>query len=90
MTEIHSDTESAARPDSDVTIDEYFRTVRPDVRVRNALARGNVETMAQLCAMSDERLMRIRNFGLKCLDVVIEERQKYLAARKLPPNQRGP
>ncbi len=90
MTIISSDTESAARPDSDVTIDEYFRTVRPDVRVRNALMRAGYTTMAQLCEMSDERLMRIRNFGAYCLAVVVEERQKYLTAKKLPPRQRGP
>ncbi len=75
-----SDTESAKGSDRDITIDEYFKTVRLDIRVHNALLRGGVKTMAKMCKMSDDELMRIRNFGPKCLEVVVEERQKYLAA----------
>ncbi len=66
-----------------MTTGEYFQTVRPDVRVRNALLRGNIKTMAEMCEMSDDELMRIRNFGAYCLAVVAEERQKYLATQKL-------
>jgi DNA-directed RNA polymerase alpha subunit len=69
----------------DITTDEYFTKICPNTRIRNALMRSNINTMAQVCAMSEERLMRIRNFGMKCLDIVLEERQKYIAESRLPP-----
>ncbi len=77
--------ESTERPGGGITIDEYFRTVRPDARVRNALRRAGVTTMARLCGMTTLELMRIRNFGVKCLKVVLEEREKYLNLEEETP-----
>ena len=89
VTYISSEVKSAATPESDITIEEYFTTVRYDIRVHNALLRGGINTMAELCEMSDEQLMRVRNFGAYCLAVVVEERQKYLAARKQQSSRNG-
>ncbi len=61
------------------TTNEYFTSACPNTRIRNALAGGGIKTMAQLCAMTEEQLMRVRNFGLKSLDIVLVERKKFLA-----------
>lgn len=37
------------------------------VRVRNCLRRARIETMEQLREQSDDDLMQIRGFGVKCL-----------------------
>ncbi len=63
----------------DMTVAEYFTYICPNRRIHNALVRGRVTTMEQVCAMSEQELLRIRNFGGKALAIVLTERQKYLA-----------
>ncbi len=65
--------------DKKITTYAYFTTVCPNTRIRNALAGGGIKTMAQLCAMTEEQLMRVRNFGLISLAIALEEWQKFLA-----------
>ncbi len=66
MTNISDYTGSTEGPDGDITIDEYFRTVRPDARVRNALRRAGVTTMARLCEMTDAERASYSNLVLMC------------------------
>ena len=50
-------------------------------RTINCLVRGRIETMDQLCAMSTERLYRVRNAGDKCVWLMLLVRDKYMAER---------
>ena len=67
---------------AELTVAEYFTKICPNRRIHNALVRGNITGMEQVCAMSEEQLMRVRNFGGKSLAIVLAERQKYLAGRQ--------
>ncbi len=49
------------------------------VRVYNCLKRAGIDTVEQLCRMTDEELMKLRNFGVGCLN---EVRRKIGAHRK--------
>jgi DNA-directed RNA polymerase alpha subunit len=64
-----------------MTVMEYFTIVCPNQRICNALYRGGVITMEEVCGMPEEELLRVRNFGVTSLAIVLEERQKYLARR---------
>ncbi len=64
-----------------MTVAEYFTKVCPNRRIHNALVRGRITTMEQVCAMSEEQLIRVRNLGRKSLAIVLAERQKYLAGK---------
>ncbi len=64
-----------------MTVAEYFTKVCPHRRIHNALVRGRITTMEQVCAMSEEQLTRVRNLGRKSLAIVLAERQKYLVSK---------
>ncbi len=65
--------------DKSMTTNEYFTAIRPSVRVRNCLFRAGIHTMGEVCSMSEEEILRVRNLGQKSLAIVLEERQKFLA-----------
>ncbi len=64
--------------DKNMTTNEYFTAIRPSVRVRNCLNRASIHTMGEVCSMSEEEILRVRNLGRKSLAIVLEERQKFL------------
>lgn len=43
------------------------------VRTYNCLKRANIDTVEQLSQMTDDDLMRVRNFGQRCLTEVREK-----------------
>lgn len=49
------------------------------VRTYNCLKRGKIDTVEQLSQMSDDDLLRLRNFGQRCL---AEVREKIALPRK--------
>jgi len=55
---------------------EYIKLT---VRTINALMRGGIETMDELCSISEENLARVRNLGTKCLEMALFMRDKYKA-----------
>jgi DNA-directed RNA polymerase alpha subunit len=70
----------------------YFnrhRPGKPDITIRciNAIMRSGIETMDDLCEKDEEQLMRIRNFGQKCLEHTITLREKYALEKN--NNQKG-
>ncbi len=65
--------------DKNMTTDEYFTSVCPNVRIRNCLVRAGIHTMEEVCLMTEEKILRVRNLGLISLAIVLEERQKFLA-----------
>jgi hypothetical protein len=70
----------------------YFgrhRPGKPDITIRciNAIMRSGIETMDELCGKDEEHLMRIRNFGQKCLEHTLALREKYALEKN--NNQRG-
>lgn len=64
---------------------EYFRLRHPQghpehhlyVRIGNALDRAGIQTMAQLSAIPETELKRIRSLGSKSLRIVLGEVRKY-------------
>ena len=46
-------------------------------RAVNALVRGGIETMDMLCEAAPEKLLRIRNMGVKSLELSLIMRDKY-------------
>jgi DNA-directed RNA polymerase alpha subunit len=72
-----------------IKLKEYFKEFAPSteynkltVRTINALVRGGIETMDDLCAASVERLTRVRNLGDKCLEMALFMRDKYESEKK--------
>lgn len=51
------------------------------VRAYNCLKRAGINTVGELCSMSDEELMKIRNLGKKCIE---EIKQKLASVPKMP------
>jgi DNA-directed RNA polymerase subunit alpha len=63
-------------------IKTYFSEHQPKapritVRCINALVRGGINTMDELCERSDEQLMRVRNLGAKCFEHSVLLREQY-------------
>ncbi len=73
----------AGRLHKKMTVDEYFTTVCPNTRIRNALVREGVKTMAQLCAMTEAQLMLVRNIGQKSFDIIMDERRRFLGEENI-------
>lgn len=65
-----------------MTIDEYFTAIRPNVRIRNCLIRAGIHTMAEVCSMSEDQILSVRNLGRKSLAIVLEEQQKILTGER--------
>ena len=49
----------------------------PLVRTTNAVIRSGINTMDELLAKTPEELLRIRNAGVKCLELIYLMREKY-------------
>ena len=58
------------------------------VTIGNALHRGNVDTMEQLCTMSEAEIGQIRNIGTSLLAIVLEERRVFLERGGAQGNER--
>ena len=54
----------------------FFRT-----RAMNALVRGGIATMEELCIIPDEKLRRVRNLGDKCFELSHAMRDMYLVSK---------
>ncbi|MDR0286257.1 MAG: hypothetical protein LBI03_00885 [Clostridiales bacterium] len=48
------------------------------VRSINALIKGGINTMDELCAADIKKIRKIRNLGDKCLEYVLMIREKYM------------
>jgi DNA-directed RNA polymerase alpha subunit len=48
------------------------------VRSVNALIKGGINTMDELCAADIQKIKKIRNLGDKCLEYVLMIREKYM------------
>ena len=66
----------------------FFRQYAPQraskdniTRTTNALVRGGIATMEELCATPDEKLRRVRNLGDKCHELSHSMRDMYLAKK---------
>jgi len=67
-----------------IEIQEYFKKHalstkyhKLTIRAINALMRGGIETMDELCSASIEELIRVRNLGEKCFEMALFMRDKY-------------
>ncbi|MCL2696446.1 MAG: hypothetical protein FWE74_00020 [Oscillospiraceae bacterium] len=67
-----------------IELEKYFKKHAPStvyhkltVRAINALVRGGITTMDELCSVSVEKLNRVRNLGEKCLEMALFMRNKY-------------
>ena len=70
----------------DIDIRTYFKENAPRddpssppplVRAVNAVMRASINTMDELLAKTPEELLRIRNAGEKCLELIYLMREKY-------------
>ncbi len=50
-------------------------------RASNALLRDGIVSMERLCELSEGDLLRIRNFGQKCLKLTLGTRDKFIKER---------
>jgi len=48
-------------------------------RAVNALTKGGITTMDELCAADMKKVKKIRNLGDKCFEYVLTMREKYMA-----------
>lgn len=58
---------------------EPIELLNLSVRAHNCLRRAGVRTVGQLRALPDDELLRIRNFGQKCVAEVRERLREYPA-----------
>ena len=68
--------------DSTTDLMTFFRQHAPKdnrTRTMNALVRGGINTMGELCTIPDEKLRRVRNLGIKCYELSHAMRDMYLA-----------
>ena len=49
------------------------------VRAVNALIKGGINTMDELCATDMKKIKKIRNLGDKCFEYVLMMRENYMA-----------
>ncbi len=47
-------------------------------RATNALLRDGIASMERLCELSENDLLRIRNFGHKCLELTLRVRDVFM------------
>jgi len=47
------------------------------VRAVNALIKGGINTMGELCAADEKKIKKIRNLGDKCFEYAQMMREKY-------------
>ena len=72
-----------------ISVSEYFNSRSRDAPESvvtcaiNGLVRGRVETMEQLLGKTPEELARVRNIGVKSLELILSLRDQY-AAEKNP------
>ncbi|MDR2558559.1 MAG: hypothetical protein LBC86_03310 [Oscillospiraceae bacterium] len=73
-----------------IELEVYFKEHAPSteynkltVRTINALVRGGIVTMDELCAASAEKLTRVRNLGEKCLQMALFMRDKHESEKKI-------
>ena len=57
--------------------DDLASTV--SVRAVNALKKGGITTMDELCAADMKKVKKLRNLGDKCFEYVYAMREKYMA-----------
>jgi DNA-directed RNA polymerase alpha subunit len=61
----------------------FLQSAEPvkDVTVRaiNALMRGGIETMGDLTRAAPEDIAKRRNLGVKCLELALAMREKFIA-----------
>lgn len=72
----------------DIEVSDYFReyaaqvgSMKGIIRAVNCLVRGRVETMNQLCGMTDEQISRVRNLGEVTKALVCRVKTRYMAER---------
>ena len=69
----------------DITVQAYFSEHAPEenrMRTINCLVRGGIKTMEELSLASMERLVRVRNMGVKTRELALVMRDKYIAENK--------
>ena len=70
--------------EKNIDVREYFEQqdasgTTISVRSVNALIKGGINTMDELCAADVKKVKKIRNLGDKCFEYVLTMREKYMA-----------
>ncbi len=75
--------------EGETSLREYFDALAakdntPGVwrRSTNALLRDGIVSMERLCELSESDLLRIRNFGQKCLKLTLSTRDEFMKERE--------
>ena len=76
--------------DKDADIRAYFAEHAPETFAKplvnmaaRQLRRAGTETMETLCGMTDKEIIRTRNIGKRCQEIVFLMRDKYAAENQI-------